>query len=111
MDARSGYVPPANIIESSFKHYPEMAAETGPELINMTSSVTAGGNSSTLGHGDVVDVTLQRSAAAIATLNNGGAVATLPRSSLASRGALSGHATLKRSVDELRQLDHNHEPS
>ena len=45
---------------------------------------------------DVVDVTLQRvvgahgaggGSHAIATLNNGGAVATLPRSSLANRNA------------------------
>ena len=89
--------------------------ENGPELINMTSSGGMATSSSLMQPDPFVDVTLQRNmGGSVATLNNGGGVAssiaTLPRSSLARRGenhvhthGHSHHGTLlKRSVDELR---------
>ena len=92
-----------------------MQADNGPELINMTSSGGMVGTSSSLMQPDpYVDVTLQRNitGGSVATLNNGGGVATLPRSSLAhKRGENHSHHShqhshhgtlLKRSVDELR---------
>ena len=112
LDTRSGYTPP-QIVESSFKHYSDMTGENGPELINMTSSGGMTASSSLLQPDPFVDVTLQRTlerGGLVATLNNGGGVATLPRSSLAKRSenhvhshVHSQHGTLlKRSVDELR---------
>ena len=123
LDTRSGYTPP-QVIESSFKHYPEMiAGENGPELINMTASSVGGGmgtmtSSSLLQPDSIVDVTMQRSltggvggGSAVALNNGSSGVATLPRSSLAKRSenhthsqhVHSHHGTLlKRSVDELR---------
>ena len=77
----------------------------GPELINMTSTAglppAVSGSMTTTGVGtsavltdDVVDVTLQprggMTSSAIATMNNGGALATLPRSSLANRHSGTG---------------------
>ena len=121
LDTRTGYTPP-QIVESSFKHYSDMTGENGPELINMTTGQSMGTSSSLMQpDGPYVDVTLQRNVnlgGSVATLNNGGGVATLPRSSLTKRGenhthshghshhgtlGHSHHGTLlKRSVDELR---------
>ena len=92
--------------------------DNGPELINMTSSGGIATSSSLMQPDPFVDVTLQRNmGGSVATLNNGGGVATLPRSSLAKRGENhihshqhSHHGTLlKRSVDELRM--HTSSPS
>jgi hypothetical protein len=90
--------------------------ENGPELINMTSGGGMATSASLMHPDPFVDVTLQRNIAAggsVATLNNGGGVATLPRSSLAKRAENHSHShghshhgtidvRLKRSVDELR---------
>ena len=89
-----------------------MTGENGPELINMTSAGAMTTSSSLMQPDPFVDVTLQRNitGGSVATLNNGGGVATLPRSSLAKRGENHAHShqhshhgtLLKRSVDELR---------
>ena len=90
-----------------------MTGENGPELINMTSGGVMATSASLMQPDPFVDVTLQRNINAggsVATLNNGGGVATLPRSSLAKRGENHSHShvhshhgtLLKRSVDELR---------
>merc|ERR1719232_1565866 len=71
--------------------------DTGPEVINVTSSagMTLDHTSSTL-----------RSTSSLAALNNGGPNhgGTLPRSSLVRNYAHSHHGTLKKSADELRPL-------
>ena len=110
----SGYLgpPPVSRAESSFKHYPE-DMDTGPEVINVTSSA---GVTGTLEH-----TTTLRSTSSMAALNNGGSHGgTLPRSSLVRNYAHSHHGTLKKSADELRPLtadghyhghSHNTKPS
>ena len=93
-----------------------MTGENGPELINMTAGGGMVPSSSLLQPDPFVDVTLQRNitGGSVATLNNGGGVATLPRSSLAKQRSEnhshshmhSHHGTLlKRSVDELRTIN------
>ena len=89
--------------------------ENGPELINMTSGGGMATSASLMQQDPFVDVTLQRNmGGSVATLNNGGGGATLPRSIVRSHEAKRGenhvhshghshHGTLlKRSVDELR---------